>query len=94
MDSKKYQVIFIPPYCPDANPIENIFGVIKNNFRGQWVHRADVFEIVLYDVIQVTMQSFETFDDVFRHAEKWLHIHSGDDGGDYPDVPKDIHKGL
>lgn len=92
MDAKKYQVIFIPPYCPDANPIENIFGVIKNNFRGQWVHRVDVFENVLCDVIQVTMQSFETFDDVFKHAEKWLHNHSGDGVSNYPDIPKDIHK--
>jgi hypothetical protein len=72
MSQKGYQVIFIPPYCPDANPIENIFGVIKNNFRGQWVHRGDVFENILFDVIQVTMQSFGSFDGVFRHAVEWL----------------------
>jgi hypothetical protein len=33
---KGYVALFIPPYCPDANPIENMFGVLKHHVRRQW----------------------------------------------------------
>jgi transposase len=31
--SKGYISMFIPPYSPDCNPIENVFSVVKNHFR-------------------------------------------------------------
>lgn len=30
---KNFELIFIPPYTPDCNPIENVFSVVKNNYR-------------------------------------------------------------
>ena len=29
---KGYVVLFVPPYSPEFNPIELVFGVIKNSF--------------------------------------------------------------
>ena len=29
---KGYTLLFTPPYTPEANPIEMVFGVIKNKF--------------------------------------------------------------
>lgn len=33
---KGYELIFTPPYNPDCNPIENIFGVVKGRFHKAW----------------------------------------------------------
>lgn len=30
---KNFELIFIPPYTPDCNPIENVFSVVKNSYR-------------------------------------------------------------
>ena len=32
--------ICLPPYSPDLNPIENVFGVLKRNYRAQGVART------------------------------------------------------
>lgn len=34
--SKGYEALYTPPYCPDANPIEHFFGVVKHHFRRSW----------------------------------------------------------
>ena len=31
--NKKWNILYTPPYSPWFNPIENIFGIIKHNFR-------------------------------------------------------------
>jgi transposase len=38
------EVIFTPPYCPDLNPIENMFSSLKGTFREYNLHvpREDV----------------------------------------------------
>lgn len=33
MNEKGFKSLFIPPYTPECNPIENVFSVIKNNYR-------------------------------------------------------------
>ena len=33
---KGYELLFTPPYNPDCNPIENIFGVVKGRFHRAW----------------------------------------------------------
>ena len=33
INEKKFKSLFIPPYTPECNPIENVFSVIKNNYR-------------------------------------------------------------
>jgi hypothetical protein len=36
MARKQYEPLYIPPYFPDANPIENMFGVLKYHVRDAW----------------------------------------------------------
>ena len=33
IESKEWKTLYTPPYSPWFNPIENVFGIIKNNFR-------------------------------------------------------------
>jgi hypothetical protein len=33
---KGYEALYTPPYCPDANPIEHLFGTVKHHFRQSW----------------------------------------------------------
>jgi transposase len=33
MNQRGFLPLFIPPYSPDCNPIENIFSVVKNRYR-------------------------------------------------------------
>ena len=30
---KDFDSLYIPPYSPDCNPIENVFLVVKNKYR-------------------------------------------------------------
>jgi transposase len=39
--SKGYQVIYTPPYSPEFNPIELIFGIIKNKYYKSRYMRQD-----------------------------------------------------
>jgi hypothetical protein len=48
--ARGYRALFVPPYSPDCNPIENVFSVVKNHYRklvaglrpGQAVGEEDV----------------------------------------------------
>lgn len=33
IESQGWNIQFLPSYCPDSNPVENLFGVIKHSFR-------------------------------------------------------------
>lgn len=33
IEDKNVKILYTPPYSPWFNPIENIFGIIKNKFR-------------------------------------------------------------
>jgi hypothetical protein len=32
-EKKQYSIAYIPPYSPDYNPIENIFSIVKKQYR-------------------------------------------------------------
>ena len=33
LDDGNFEYMFLPPYSPNLNPIENVFGILKNQFR-------------------------------------------------------------
>jgi transposase len=33
------ELLFLPPYSPDLNPIEEHFGKVKSLLRQEWYHR-------------------------------------------------------
>ena len=72
MEEKGFVPVYIPPYCPDANPIENIFGIIKNSFRTRWIMNKDEnIDVVIHDAISETAWN-TSFVAVFRHAFDWV----------------------
>lgn len=88
MEHKGYTPLFIPPYCPDANPVENLFGIIKNRFRTRWacvdkvtfaagvrVDGESSFDDVLEDAVHEVLLQIDATS-LFQHAVKWLRDHS------------------
>jgi hypothetical protein len=49
-----FHPVFLPPYCPVYNPIENLFGTYKTWLRS---NRDLVCRIDPYDAIALAMQS-------------------------------------
>lgn len=78
MTEKGYTPLYIPPYCPDANPIENLFGIIKNKFRVNWIdtltNTEHSFDNILEDTICDSITRLKSFDAIFAHSLKWMHV--------------------
>jgi hypothetical protein len=72
MQSKGFEPLYIPPYCPDANPIENVFGILKQKFRKKWVGTVGTMADTMNETIEETMKQTGSFDKVFRHCIVWL----------------------
>lgn len=70
-DEKQYTLLYTPPYSPEYNPIELVFGIIKNYFyKARYVE--DVFmnpmDVVVQKCISKTVQNFNTIPYCFRHV--------------------------
>jgi transposase len=39
-----HQLVFLSTYSPDLNPIENMWGTIKNNLRSYYDYSVDLYE--------------------------------------------------
>jgi transposase len=72
MQNKGFEPLYIPPYCPDANPIENVFGILKQKFRKKWVGTLGTMTDVMNETIEETMKQTGSFEKVFRHCIVWL----------------------
>jgi transposase len=60
------RVIYLPPYSPDLNPIENIFSKVKQLFRGL---RPRSFRQIVADAKQVLSKiTLDDIDSVFLHC--------------------------
>jgi hypothetical protein len=70
--SKKYVPLFIPPYCPNANPIENIFGIVKQRFRRNWSRKLQAITPAINNTIAGVMESLESVEKVFVRAIVWM----------------------
>jgi len=68
--------IFTPPYSPNFNPIENVFGIIKNNYRNKYSNislsntkfslkeRLNIIEESILDFISIHYINIDKF--IFR----------------------------
>jgi transposase len=50
--SSGHSLLFLPPYSPELNPIENFWGWLKRRLR-KCLRRCDVFDDALFDCFQV-----------------------------------------
>ena len=63
-NKRKLTPLFIPPYTPECNPIENIFSVVKNTYRKlatqQNYDQTDIVTESLYSVnVNIFPRCFE-----------------------------------
>lgn len=66
IESVGAHAIYLPPYSPDLNPIENIFSKVKQLFRGL---RPRSFQQIVADAKKVLSQiTLEDLEAVFRHC--------------------------
>ena len=42
--SHKISILFLPPYSPDLNPIENLWGTIKQRLRNYYDYSLSLFD--------------------------------------------------
>ena len=57
--------IFTPPYSPNCNPIENVFGIIKNNYRNKLFNDLSLSDKIFssnkrYKIIEESIIDFIT----------------------------------
>jgi putative transposase len=45
-----HKLVFLPPYSPELNPIENIWGTIKSNLRNYYDYSVNLFDNLSYSV--------------------------------------------
>lgn len=82
MEKRGYVPLFIPPYCPDANPVENVFGMMKNAVRTQWASvaaaegnsltDADFLDVVETVAAEIASALVHTPQKIFNHAIQWM----------------------
>lgn len=68
---KGYSVLFIPPYSPECNPIELVFGIIKNKY---YKSRYCEHSLPIHTVVQDCVNEIETqtVTRCFKHVENYL----------------------
>ena len=67
LDSHEMKAIYIPPYSPDCNPIENLFSIIKSHFR-RLFHQGNSFEDSVAMAISTTVKAYKDLSHLYTHA--------------------------
>src|SRR5437764_11871919 len=74
LESKNIEVLFLPPYTPEMNPVELCFNLIR-----QWVekHKPRTYEklkLVIAKIINILNEKDLT--EYFRHCQDYKHDES------------------
>ena len=54
-EKHNHKLVFLPAYSPELNPIENMWGTIKQNFRSYYDYNKNLFENLSYWVCECCM---------------------------------------
>jgi len=69
--SRQQSLLFIPPYSPECNPVENVFSMIKNDFRKQVILTPQKeYKDILIPIIKKLDGSL--YKRCFSHMRKWV----------------------
>ena len=69
---KGYHLLFIPPYTPEANPIENVFGLIKRSYYK--LRFCDSFTSVPSAIhYSISSLSSKSVANTFSHVQTVMH---------------------
>jgi transposase len=66
--SRRWNLQFLPTYCPDSNPVENLFGIIKRSFRNQLTKSREGISSLVNNL------QISTIINSFQHAEKCMKL--------------------
>ena len=70
--AKNYTLLFTPPYFPDANPIENVFSMLKTRFRKQWSAncKSDISNCIpdVISEVRKQLQTDQTIQKMFQRS--------------------------
>ena len=75
MLSNEQEALYIPPYTPECNPIENVFGKIKFEFRKHLASEMKTDNGKAYkDILRTIIMNLPEglFANCFRHMAKWV----------------------
>lgn len=88
---KGHKYIFTPPYSPNNNPIEIVFGIIKSNFKKEYKEKNDKSKNVnIINLINNAINKFNTdynkksITKIFNHSIKY----------NYKDLEKELRDRL
>jgi transposase len=54
-EKHNHKILFLPPYSPELNPIEKMWGTIKQNLRNYYDYTKTLLENLSYWVCQFTV---------------------------------------
>jgi transposase len=71
---KDFYLQFIPPYSPDYNPIENVFGIAKNSFRKWNVASGRTLDEFVEGISRSFSQHIDTttVQNCYSHSRKFI----------------------
>lgn len=62
IEDRGYNCIYLPPYSPELNPIEQFWSVVKSAVKREFVLKKDILPQVIADACNgVLVSSFEGF---------------------------------
>lgn len=62
IEESGYKYIYLPPYSPELNPIEQFWSVVKSGVKREFILNKDTLPQVITDACnQVATSSFEGF---------------------------------
>jgi len=64
------QAAFLPPYSPQLNPIEEVFTVVKRQYKKLHVKTKEEARIAIQYILQ--LMSTENFTQFYKHAEDYV----------------------
>ena len=64
---KGYHLLFIPPYTPEANPIELVFGIVKNSYyKARYCNGFSSVPLSVHQSVALLTQ--ESVKNTFKHV--------------------------
>ena len=85
IEDEGHYYMFIPPYSPNLNPIENVFGILKKMIKNIMKETIDVKELEISILLK---KGIEMFDKKYKESLKKIFIRAFT--FDYTDIEKEL----
>ena len=72
MDAEGFSIVYTPPFCPDVQPIELLWGKIKGSVAAQSTHNRSITETRTQTEDAFAAITFTFCNEVVRHCHDWI----------------------